>query len=362
MKYRIWKRCLAAWLCAVLAVLTLATPVAADEAVPALSDNVRVSSRFLELFFGKDKQPESGERYLCPGGQVFGIRLIQEGAVVSGVTEESMRDILAPGDVILSVNGETIASAADLRRRIQEVTGEVTLHLRRDGNEISVRLMPVEENGERRLGITVRDGTAGIGTVTFVDPGSRTFGGLGHGICEPESGKLIPMVRGEVTEVTLGGVTRGEAGKPGELHGVLRKPVTGRLAENGDCGVFGTFTTLPGELAAPVPVAAREEVHEGRATVISTVKNGERAEYEVQIRQIDYRSDGTKSFTVQVTDPVLLALTGGIVRGMSGSPILQDGKLIGALTHVMIADPTTGYGIFIENMLAAMPDELAPAA
>ena len=208
------------------------------------------------------------------------------------------------------------------------------------------------DDGSYRLGITVRDGTAGIGTVTFIDPATGAFGGLGHGICDAESGEVIPMRDGAVTEVTLGGVKRGEVGKPGELHGVLRSRTTGVLYTNSDCGVFGHFDTLPTGKEA-LPIATRDEVKAGAATILSTVHGGEPCSYEVTIGDIDYQSDGTKSFTVKVTDPALIAMTGGIVRGMSGSPIIQNGKLVGAVTHVMVADPTEGYGIFIENMLNA---------
>jgi stage IV sporulation protein B len=165
------------------------------------------------------------------------------------------------------------------------------------------------------------------------------------------------MDRGEATTVILGGAVRGEAGAPGELRGVLTEKYLGTLEANTECGVFGTLTddalrTLT-ENSTRYAIAGRRQVHEGDATIISTVKNGRSGEYKITITDIDRGSDGTKSFRIKVTDEALIAMTGGIVRGMSGSPIIQDGKLVGAVTHVMVANPTEGYGIFIENMLNA---------
>jgi stage IV sporulation protein B len=207
----------------------------------------------------------------------------------------------------------------------------------------------VLQNG--RLGVTVRDSALGIGTVTYIDPETGAFGGLGHGITDSSSGELIPITGGDVTDVTLGGVTRGEVGKPGELCGVLTERDMGDLTVNSHCGVFGILTNPDALTGDSIPIGHRDEVKEGEATIISTLKNGKTAEYKIEIYDIDRDSDGSKSFRIRVTDETLKALTGGIVRGMSGSPIIQNGKLIGAVTHVLVADPTEGYGIFIENML-----------
>ncbi len=205
-----------------------------------------------------------------------------------------------------------------------------------------------------QLGVTVRDSAAGLGTITFRDPENGAFGGLGHGICDAETGEVIGMKSGEVTGVLLGGIVRGESGKPGELRGVLRGDSRGLLTENSECGVFGVLKT-PVDKSAAIPVAHKNEVHDGAAQIICTLSDGNKASYSVEIGEINYESEGTKSFTVRVTDDALLRISGGIVRGMSGSPIIQDGRLIGAVTHVLIADPQRGFGIFIENMLDAMP-------
>ena len=200
------------------------------------------------------------------------------------------------------------------------------------------------------------------GTVTFVDPESGLFGGLGHGICDSDTGEVVEMQKGVATGAILGGVHKGECGKPGELTGILTDEVKGTLNVNSDCGVFGILDSddIPSRTA--IPIATHTEVVAGEAKIISTVKNGKTAEYKIEIFDIDRNSTGSKSFRVRVTDDALKAMTGGIVRGMSGSPIIQNGKLVGAVTHVMVANPTEGYGIFIENMLNAAQDQVEPKA
>ena len=200
----------------------------------------------------------------------------------------------------------------------------------------------------------MRDSASGIGTVTFVDPESGLFGGLGHGVCDGDTGALVPLSRGSVLSVDLKGAVRGECGKPGELRGSFTGKRLGAVVTNSECGVFGILAKAPETPYAPMPVATAREVKEGSATVLCTLDGEGIREYAVEISHIDHSARPTKSFTVRVTDPALLEKTGGIVQGMSGSPIIQNGKLVGAVTHVLINDPTTGYGIFIENMLNQM--------
>ena len=318
-----------------------------DASVPTLAEGVEVGSRFWELFFGNDKKQEE-EITLIPGGSIFGVKIKQKYVTV---TESPGIPALKSGDIILSVNGENVKSAADIRRIVKGSGGSsLTIRALHQGNEIAVEIRPGYEDGEYRLGISLRDGAAGLGTVTFIDPRTGAFGGLGHGICDSDSGEVIPMDTGEVSGVILGGIHKGESGKPGELCGVLTDSDLGDLTVNSECGVFGTLTEIPTGSAA-IEVGRRDSVTEGEATIISTLKNGKSAEYKIEIYDIDRDSNGSKSFRIRVTDETLKALTGGIVRGMSGSPIIQNGKLVGAVTHVLVADPTEGYGIFIENML-----------
>ena len=227
------------------------------------------------------------------------------------------------------------------------------LKVERGGKELLLNVIPKEIDGEYKLGAILREGSAGIGTITYITPGTMEFGGLGHGIYESGTNKPIEIKGGSVTGVVLGAVERGEAGKPGELTGILTDRTRGRIFANTDVGVFGKLDALNESLDEPMPIAHRAEVTEGEAEILSTLKNGRRMAYKVEIFDIDSTSTGTKSFKIKVTDPALLAISGGIVRGMSGSTIIQNGKIVGAVTHVMVSDPTEGYGIFIENMLNA---------
>ncbi len=311
-----------------------------------LSENVQVSSRLWELIFGSKNEKSV---VLCPGGDVFGVKIKQNGVTV---TDAQGVPALKSGDVILSVNGKSVSSSSEIREILSASGGEsVTLRVLHGGDEVSIEVRPTLVEGEYRLGLTLRDGAAGIGTVTFVDPETGIFAGLGHGICDSETGDIVVMESGEICDVILGGVHRGESGKPGELCGILTDEKLGTLTKNCECGVFGTVDISRIETGEAIAVGQREEVTEGEATIISTIRNGKTEEYKVEIFEIDRTSTGSKSFKIKVTDPSLIALSGGIVRGMSGSPIIQNGKLIGAVTHVMVADPTEGYGIFIENML-----------
>ena len=314
-------------------------------------EEVKISSRLVELFFGK-KETEGDTVLLIPGGGIFGAKIKQ-----SYVSVQSPGDIaeLKAGDKILSVNGKSVSSATEVKKVIQSLGGnEVLLTCERGGKEIAVKLTPKKSAGEYKIGLVLKDGAAGIGTITYIDPKTGEFGGLGHGICDSDTGEVIEFTEGEVTGVVLSGVKKGEEGKPGELAGILTDKISGVLYSNTECGVFGKFDEIPDNITAtPMKIAHKDEVHEGEATILSTVKSGAIKEYKIQITDVNKSSSGTKSFKIKVTDPTLIAITGGVVRGMSGSPVIQDGKLVGAVTHVMVATPTEGYGIFIENMMNA---------
>ncbi len=323
---------------------------------------VVVGSRLLELFFGKEADAEqtSSRPSLIIGGGIFGTR-IKEALVSVAAADEG--GVLKEGDKIISIDNRDMHSIADIKHAVKASEGkEINISCVRGGKRISLRCTPKDVGGEYKLGAVLREGAAGIGTVTYVNPKTGEFGGLGHGICDPESGEVIQMSGGSVTDVILGGVVKGEDGKPGELTGILTDRPLGEIYANTECGVFGRLDTLPKGCGSLVPIAYRSEVREGDAKIISTLKNGATMEYSVRLSDIKSSSTGTKCFKVEVTDPALLAISGGIVRGMSGSPIIQDGKLVGAVTHVMVADPCSGYGIFIENMLSAAEQNALPKA
>jgi len=338
--------------------------------------DVDVRLRVYELLRGKETEAKAsgecrdsaGRRMLLVGGFVFGTKIKESCVTVTDA--EGVSGILA-GDKLLSINGKTVKSVSDVKNILSASDGkELTLILQRGQNKTVSRLIPKEvagsdsksDNKSYKLGISIRDGAAGIGTVTYIDPTTKEFGGLGHGICDTDTGELLDMTEGVVTGVVLGGVQKGESGKPGELSGILNDKRMGEVFQNTEEGVFGSFNSIPKSATRLLPIATRGEVKAGEAKIISTLKNGRTMEYSVELFDINHSSTGTKSFKIKVTDKSLLAISGGIVRGMSGSPIIQDGKLVGAVTHVLINDPTEGYGIFIENMLNAAQSEVIPKA
>ncbi len=333
---------------------------------------------------GSGTEPTLGS--VCVGGMPFGVKFYTEGILVVGFCDVDVhsagggcrnvnpaRDAgLKMKDVIVKVNGEKPLCAASLTKAVEESGGKpVTLTVKRcvapvskrQGNgtakttELTVTVTPVKSVSENRFktGLWVRDSGAGIGTVTFILPDTGAFGGLGHGICDGDTGELIPMQRGQVTDVTVSGIEKGEAGDPGAIKGYFAPGKTGSLLKNTECGVYGIFATRPVSAVRQLPVGGREELREGDATILCTLDDGKIGEYGVKITSVDHSAAGSKCFTLTVTDPTLIEKTGGIVQGMSGSPVIQNGKLVGAVTHVLISDPTAGYGIFIENMLREMP-------
>lgn len=318
---------------------------------------IDVSSRFLELIKGGNSKKD---KKLLVGGGVFGIRIKEDGVLV---TETRQGSALSVGDRIIGINGTRVIDESDISDALSSCGGKpVTLSVIRSGNPIEISLTPKFEDGQYRLGITLRSTASGLGTITYIDPETGVFGGLGHGVCSPGSGELIPMLSGDATAVILGGIKKGEVGKPGELSGVLGNRPIGTLCKNTECGIFGILNEYDKNNFTLMSVGHSSELKEGAAEIISTVKNGKTMHYKIEISDIDYSSTGSKSFRIKLCDPTLIALSGGIVRGMSGSPIIQNGKLVGAVTHVLVANPTEGYGIFIENMLNAATEQVQPKA
>lgn len=299
------------------------------------------------------------ERVLIPGGQVIGVAMRTRGVLV--VARGERANALRVGDVITAVESQPVGSSRELSALIAQADlDEVTLGVQRGNREITLRTPTPKDStdGQRRLGVWVRDSTAGVGTLSFVDPVSGVYGALGHAIIDADTGDLLEVSDGAVMHASIVGVARGQAGRAGELRGSFLKEnrQIGSLETNCEFGVYGVMDALPGNALYPqgLPVGLRSGVHEGEATIISTVDTAGPAEYSVEIVEC-YEQSGPaqKGMLLRVTDPRLLEKTGGIVQGMSGSPIIQDGKLIGAVTHVLVNDPTRGYGIFMETMLEA---------
>ena len=295
---------------------------------------------------------------LVLGGQPLGIELQTEGVTVAGFAEvETEYGACSPardagvreGDRIVSVGGEPVGAAEDFIRTVAALDGgRVELQLRRGGESLSVPVDPVlSADGQWMLGLWLRDQSAGIGTLTFYDPDSGVYGALGHGVTDESSGETLPIRGGRITDAQIIAVTPGSPGLPGELSGCAdRARPLGDISLNSDKGIFGEACAALGvglaEVGAPEP---------GPAVIRTTLEGRRVREYAVEISRV-YREGGTQRLLLTVTDPLLRELTGGIVQGMSGSPILQNGRLVGAVTHVLKSDPCRGFGIGIGDMLA----------
>ena len=295
------------------------------------------------------------QRMLIPVGKVVGLSLA-EGSVTVAAFDDTWgggaRDAgIKIGDEIVTVDGVTIDSASDLHRALARSDGTVEVELLRKGETHKLRLSPAATADGPKLGILIREGVTGIGTVTYYDPEEGCFGALGHGVSDSR-GKLCQMRYGNVYAATVAGVKPGVPGEPGQLRGAVSgETPMAALEKNTSFGVFGTGAAFRGEA---LPAAQAEEVRPGPAKILSNITGSDIEEFAVEILKV-YGPENTtgRDMLIQVTDPALLEKTGGIVAGMSGSPIIQDGKLIGAVTHVLVNSPDTGYGIFIENMLDA---------
>ena len=306
--------------------------------------------------------PQQSQRMLVPVGRAVGIKLFSEGVMVVGLAESAAGGPspaqlagLEEGDRILAINGEEIASTEHVQSLLRQADGSaMTLSVFREDRELELSLSPERSGDGCRMGAWIRDSMAGIGTVTYVDPASGAFGALGHSINDVDTGTLMPLADGAVMDAAVTMVRRGSVGMPGELKGEFDLTADlGVLYDNNECGVFGVLERSAFAEGTALPVARAAQVRTGKATILADVSAEGTQAYEIEITRLYPFSGSTRNMLVTVTDERLLALTGGIVQGMSGSPILQNGRIVGAVTHVLLDDPTRGYGIFIENMLDA---------
>ncbi|GAB5082237.1 SpoIVB peptidase [Hominimerdicola sp. 21CYCFAH17_S] len=293
---------------------------------------------------------------LVPCGQPFGIKLVTEGVMVidlerfEGCCPASECGI-KKGDVIISVNGVGVTTNKSISDIISGSKGKpCTVEYRSGDNEKTATLTPVYHDGSYKAGMWVRDSSAGIGTLTFYDPSTGAFGGLGHPICDADTKLPLPLSQGSVGEVRITGFNKSVKGDPGQLLGEFSSSASvGNIDFNNESGVFGTLNSPPSS-SKPIELGFRQEVHTGEAVIYTTIDNGKPKEYKINIEKADLSSDAEHDLIVKITDPKLLETTGGILQGMSGSPIIQDGRLVGAVTHVFIDDPQQGYGIFADSM------------
>lgn len=301
------------------------------------------------------------KHFVIPLGTAFGIKLFTDGIIVASLTEVEVSGSYAcpakdagvlPGDYLLAINGETLINNTDLAKKIGQSQGEsLTLTIKRGNDTFDTAISPVFSGGSFKTGMWVRDSAAGIGTLTFYNPDAGVFAGLGHGICDMDTKGIMEMEHGEPAEITLCGIIPGEIDAPGQLQGFFSNgEAMGDLLQNNDTGIYGTLKEPPtGEL---LEVAKKSEVQVGDAEILVSLDNSGVKRFSVRIDAVNPdKTQRTRNLVIKVTDENLLALTGGIVQGMSGSPILQNGKLVGAVTHVFLEDPKTGYGIFAETMV-----------
>jgi len=313
----------------------------------------------------------SPEKRLIPGGQAIGVAMRTDGVLVVGTSDLSTAQSpallggLKPGDVLRSIDGVTIYSSDQLSQLIA-ARGQkpLTVEYMREGLIHQTTMTPQLDSttGTFRMGAWVRDSTAGVGTLSFYDPDTGAYAALGHAITDGDTGQVLTISQGQILHADIVAVQKGQKGVPGELKGsFLRDPqVLGSIRSNTVLGIYGRLDQPAANVLYPegLPIGLRSGVHTGEATILSCVDGEGVQPYTVEITRVNPQTTpAPKSMVLRVTDPRLLEKTGGIVQGMSGSPIIQDGRLIGAVTHVFVSDPTQGYGLFIDWMLQTAETE-----
>ena len=306
------------------------------------------------------------EYYVIPSGSPVGIKMFSKGLLIVNISEvktDSGNSVspakisgLQIGDRIISANGKELNFSEELASIVTSSTEDIKLTVLRDDNFLDFSLTPVIsfDDNKKKLGIWVRDSTAGVGTLTFFDPKTSTFATLGHGITDIDTGDIITPKTGTITNCTIAYCKKSRKGDPGELSGQFGNLTIGEIYMNSSLGVYGKLkNTLNLNNPGYMPVATRFQIKEGPAYILADVDGLGVKKYDVIIEEVSKSGNiDNKGLVIKISDPVLLEKTGGIVQGMSGSPILQNGRIVGAVTHVFVNDPTRGYGIFIENMLA----------
>lgn len=308
------------------------------------------------------------ETVLIPGGHSVGVRMDVKGVLVVGLEEIETIDgkrvnpgILAGlqiGDTILEINGTKVYKADEVQALVNKIQGDVKLKVKRKNQKLTINLTPVvaKEDKLYKLGVWVKDKTAGIGTLTYYNPVDQTFGALGHAIVDPETGSVLSVDKGQLLQAQVQSIQEGTAGTPGEIRGIFYEAESplGGLEKNSVYGIFGNaYHPIENPLyKKPLVVGTQDQVEKGKAYILTTLDDNKLDRFEIEIEKIDHQSEpGDKGMVIKVTDKRLLEKSGGIVQGMSGSPIIQNDRIIGAVTHVFVNNPKKGYGIFIEWML-----------
>lgn len=303
---------------------------------------------------------------VVPIGLAIGMKLYTDGVLVVGMSEiEGKKPYensgIQEGDRIIQINQKQIDSTDDLMEAVNQSKGnKISVKYIRNEETITTSIQPTKNsNNQYKLGLWVRDAAAGVGTLTFYEPSSQMFATLGHGILDVDTGKIIKIANGELVTTNILAITKGNKGKPGEIKGTIEDGYTiGNISKNTSLGVFGTLTkTNYINMEDAIDIALRKEIKIGKAQIICELENGKREYYDIEIQRIFYsNNENNKSMLIKVIDKKLLEKTGGIIQGMSGAPIVQNGKFVGAVTHVLVNDPTMGYGVFADMMLKQMKE------
>lgn len=303
---------------------------------------------------------ESQQVYVS--GEAFGIKLYTDGVIVVGTqsvdldgkkVNPAQEAGIKTGDIIIAINGTNVYSSDDVTSILNDNNGKpYTLKIKRDDRYKTFTLTPAYSNREGcyKAGMWVRDSTAGIGTVTFYNKQNGTFAALGHQINDVDTNELMPLLEGEAVSASVTNIQKAESGSTGSLVCNFEDYTIGKLTENTSCGVYGSYSAIS-DSAKLYTVASAQNVQKGNAQILSTIDSGEPRYYDIEITHISYTSNGEKDIVFKITDDDLLEKTGGIVQGMSGSPIIQNNMLVGAVTHVIINNPEKGYAIFAQTML-----------
>ncbi len=304
------------------------------------------------------------EKKVTPCGTPFGIKLFTSGPMVINISEvrteigassPAQEAGIKKSDTITYLNGNPITTNEALAEAVEKSEGKtMKVTIMRNNSSLDFNVTPVKSIDDKKykIGMWVRDSSGGIGTITFYDSKNGTFSGLGHGICDVDTGEILPLEHGEIMDASINGITRGIQGKPGELKGsfVGEKPI-GELSANLQTGIYGKIKNISTDIP-PKKIAMKQQVKTGPAKILTTISGKKPKYYDINIESINYNENNpTKNILISITDNELLEKSGGIVQGMSGSPIIQNGMLIGAVTHVFINDPKKGYAIFSETML-----------
>lgn len=303
----------------------------------------------------KDIETKVENMEIVLGGDAVGIKLLATGVLVVGVDRQDIG--VEIGDIILEVNGTKIESNDELIKFVNESNGNnLDLKINRKGKEFNTSVTPNYDNlaNAYKLEMWVKDSSAGVGTITFYDKKSGKFGALGHAVTETKENYILPITSGGITKTEIYSVKKGIAKVPGELKGTLTNDTLGDIFGNTDKGVYGKVYDTSSINKESIEVLPKSKIKEGKASIFCTLDDNEIKEYNIEIEKVLLTSSGNKNMIIKITDEKLLEKTGGIIQGMSGSPIVQDGKLVGAVTHVFLNDSTKGYGVFIENMIEDM--------